>query len=68
MPKDSKSRSSNNPPFICIPLYDWYAGQALGGLCADPSWQGDPEETAVRAQQVATLMLRLREDAGGGDS
>jgi hypothetical protein len=44
-----------------IPLRDWFAGQALAGLIADPSRDGSADDMARYAYAYAAAMLRARE-------
>jgi hypothetical protein len=42
-------------------LRDWFAGQALAGLIADPSRDGSADDRARYAYAYADAMLRARE-------
>jgi hypothetical protein len=42
-------------------LRDWFAGQALVGLIADPSRDGSTDDRARYAYAYADAMLRARE-------
>jgi hypothetical protein len=42
-------------------LRDWFAGQALAGLIADPSRDGSADDRARYAYAYAAAMLRARE-------
>lgn len=41
-------------------LRDWFAGQALAGLLADPEMNADPHPTARCAYNYADAMLAAR--------
>jgi hypothetical protein len=44
-----------------ISLRDWFAGQALVGLCANPnSWEAPPADIARWSVEMADDMLRAR--------
>jgi hypothetical protein len=43
-----------------LSLRDWFAGQALAGLC-HPGWEADPVEAAPVAYRIADAMLAARE-------
>lgn len=45
-------------------LWDHYAGQALAGLCADPSIQEGSDSIAERSAMIADAMLAEREKRG----
>lgn len=48
-------------------LRDWFAGQAIAGLCADPSNHklfADKDEAAVSAYAIADVMLAERAKGG----
>jgi hypothetical protein len=42
-------------------LLDWFAGQALAGLCADPTMPGPDEHIAGCAYRMAIAMRDERE-------
>ncbi len=42
-------------------LRDYFAGQALGGLSADPKFDADDIRTAELAYRYADAMLKVRE-------
>ena len=42
-------------------LRDWFAGQALAGLIADPSRDGSADDRARYAYAYADAMLKARE-------
>jgi hypothetical protein len=44
-----------------IDLRDWFAGQALAGIMADPNWSGTTQTTAKSAYQIADAMLAERD-------
>jgi hypothetical protein len=52
------------PAAICIPLRDWFAGQALVGLIPSPTRPGvlplSPADMARLAYQYADSMMRER--------
>lgn len=41
-------------------LRDWFAGQALAGICADPNAGGSNKAIAVTAYSLADAMLEAR--------
>ena len=44
-------------------LRDWYRGQALAGLCANPEWAAErPKIVAKWANSMADAMLKAREE------
>lgn len=43
-------------------LLDWFAGQALAGLLANPQRDLYPEDLAAHAYEVAVAMLYARKD------
>lgn len=50
-------------------LRDWFAGQALAGICGDgiPGSHHQPERTASEAYAYADAMLSARQKQGGGE-
>lgn len=45
-------------------LRDWFAGQALAGLCANPDWtSAEVRDAASEAYDYADAMLAVRGDA-----
>ena len=42
-------------------LLDWFAGQALAGMLADPTRDMDIEEYGTRAYEFAVAMLQARQ-------
>ena len=50
-------------------LLDWMAGQALAGILADPGSDGEPEEFATAAYNIASAMLaeKARREADHSD-
>lgn len=51
--------------YVGMSLRDWFAGQALSGLCSattsDGAWQVDAGSTAKFAYEIADMMLAERE-------
>lgn len=41
-------------------LRDWFAGQALAGMLADPNVPGKPRQTSEAAYELADAMLAAR--------
>jgi hypothetical protein len=41
-------------------LRDWFAGQVLAGICADPEWGDDPTHLASFSYTLADAMLAER--------
>lgn len=48
-------------PETGMSLRDWFAGQALAGLAANPQNYGDYDEFAKRSYLCADAMLKARE-------
>lgn len=46
---------------IGMSLRDWFAGQALAGLMANPEYGGTAEEAAVYSLKASDAMLAARE-------
>ena len=42
-------------------LRDWFAGQALNGICADPKYTPEPEEYGRLAYEIADVMIAERD-------
>ena len=57
---------SVQPPDHRMSLRDYFAGQALAGICGDsiPGSHHRPAETAKAAYEYADMMLREREKRG----
>jgi len=48
-------------PIPGISLRDWFAGQALAGMCADPNTESNTwKDLATRAYLAADTMLLVR--------
>ena len=41
-------------------LRDWFAGQALAGMCADPTLAGEPDKWATQSYRLADAMIAAR--------
>lgn len=53
--------SQNVAVFGGMSLRDWFAGQALAGLCANPVFsENDNDELAVIAYETADAMIAAR--------
>jgi hypothetical protein len=46
---------------VGMTLRDWFAGQVLAGICADPEWGDDPTHLASFSYTLADAMLAARE-------
>ena len=56
------SETNSGPALPAMSLRDYFAGQAIAGLCADSSWTEEfsHETTAVWAYNLADAMLEAR--------
>ena len=44
-----------------VGMRDYFAGQALAGIMADPNWSGTTQTAAKSAYQIADAMLAERD-------
>ena len=51
----------NTSPNVGMTLRDWFAGQALNGICADPQYTPEPEEYGSLAYEIADVMIAERD-------
>jgi hypothetical protein len=57
---------TNTSPIPELSLRDWFAGQALAGMCSAPAIEGETwKDFATRAYLAADTMLMVREQTEG---
>lgn len=71
VPQEWKHRPVSPPePLPCefhgMTLRDWFAGQALMGICANPEIDGTVQRLAEAAYGMADAMLAARDATGDG--
>ena len=60
--KTAMTDTKDTSPIPGISLRDWFAGQALAGMCAAPAMEGETwKDFATRAYLAADTMLLVRE-------
>ena len=56
------STGPSTPPQEGMSIRDWFAGQALAGLCATEGWRNNmPEAVSRMSVAIADAMLKARE-------
>lgn len=46
-------------------LLDYLAAKVIQGLCANPNWVSDIDDSVKRAYEIANAMLKAREEEKG---
>ncbi len=59
---------NTSPEYAGMTLRDWFAGQALAGICAreEEDICGSQQYLAENAYEIADAMMRARDAAEGG--